>query len=89
MVVKKSKIEIEVGLDKDNMPIEIMWRSSDAPASYPVQNAKAMLISFLDRESRDTLKIDLWAKDMEVAENGQHDVLYSAVFSRYVFQSNQ
>ena len=35
---------------------------------YPVQNAKAMLLSFLDRDSRDTLKIDLWTKDMEVAE---------------------
>ena len=27
-----------------------------------------MLLSFLDRDSRDTLKIDLWTKDMEVAE---------------------
>ena len=67
-VVNKKKIEIEIGLNKANFPVEILWRSSDAPASYPVQNAKAMLISFLDRESKDTLKIDLWTKDMEVAE---------------------
>jgi gliding motility-associated protein GldC len=68
IVVKKSKIEIEIGLDKENVPTEITWRSSDAPANYPVQNAKAMLLSFLDRDSRDTLKIDLWTKDMEVGE---------------------
>ena len=68
VVVKKSKIEIEIGLDKDNFPAEITWSSSDAPANYPVQKAKAMLLSFLDRDSRDTLKIDLWTKDMEVAE---------------------
>ena len=67
-VVKKSKIEIEIGLDKDNFPAEINWSSTDAPVGYPVQNAKAMLLSFLDRDSRDTLKIDLWTKDMEVAE---------------------
>ena len=31
-VVKKSKIEIEIGLDKDNFPAEINWSSTDAPA---------------------------------------------------------
>ena len=46
-VVRTSKIDIEVGLDKDNFPIEIKWQSSDAPAGYPVQEAKAML----DRKS--------------------------------------
>ena len=38
-VVKKSKIEIEIGLDKDNFPAEINWSSTDAPVGYPVQNA--------------------------------------------------
>jgi gliding motility-associated protein GldC len=67
-VVKKSKIEIEVGLNKDNMPIEILWQSSDAPPSVPKQDAKALLLSFLDRPSRDTLKIDLWTTDCQVEE---------------------
>ncbi len=67
-VIKKSKIEIEVGLDKDNFPIEILWHSSDAPVGFPVQEAKAMLVSFLDKETRDTLKIDLWTKEMQVEE---------------------
>ena len=67
-VVRTSKINIEVGLDKDNFPIDIKWQSSDAPAGYPVQDAKAMLISFLDKETKDTLKIDLWTKEMQVEE---------------------
>jgi gliding motility-associated protein GldC len=68
MVVKKSKIEIEIGLDKDNMPIEINWSSTDAPVGYPIQTANAMLLSFLDKETKDTLKIDLWTNEMTVVE---------------------
>jgi gliding motility-associated protein GldC len=67
-VTKKSKIEIEVGLNKENLPVEIKWKSSDAPPSVPMQDAKAMLISFFDRPSRDTLKMDLWTVDMQVEE---------------------
>ncbi len=67
-VVKKSKIEIEIGLDKDNFPVEIMWSTTDAPANYPRQNAKSFLLSLLDRETGDTLKIDLWTKDTQVGE---------------------
>ena len=67
-VVKKSTITIDVGLNKDNMPVEIKWKSSDAPPSVPMQDAKAMLISFFDRPSRDTLKMDLWTLDMKVEE---------------------
>jgi gliding motility-associated protein GldC len=67
-VVKKSKIEIEIGLNKDNLPVEMHWKTSDAPPSVPMQDAKAMLLSFLDRPTRDTLKMDLWTVDMQVDE---------------------
>ena len=67
-VVKKLKIDIEIGLDKQNFPSQITWQSSDAPANFPVQNAKAMLLSFLDRESGDTIKIDLRTNDLQMGE---------------------
>ena len=67
-VVKKSTVTIDVGLNKDNMPVEIKWKTSDAPPSVPMQDAKAMLLSFLDRPTRDTLKMDLWTVDMQVDE---------------------
>ena len=68
VVTKQSSINIEIGLNKDNMPVEIKWQSSDAPPSVPKQDAKAMLLSFLDRPTKDTLKIDLWTVDMQVDE---------------------
>lgn len=67
-VVTKQQINIEVGLNKDKLPVEIKWKSSDAPPSVPMQNSKAFLMSFFDRESRDTLKLDLWTMDLQVEE---------------------
>jgi gliding motility-associated protein GldC len=67
-VVKKSKIEVEIGLDKDNLPIEIKWKTSDAPEGYPMQEVKAFVLSLFDKPSQDTLKMDLWTKEMQVEE---------------------
>jgi gliding motility-associated protein GldC len=67
-VVKKSKIEIEIGLNQANLPVEMKWQSSDAPAGYPMQEAKAMQLTFFDKPSQDTLRIDLWTTDMQVVE---------------------
>ncbi len=67
-VVKQSIVTINVGLNKDNLPVEIKWKTSDVPDSVPMQDAKAMLISFFDRTTRDTLKMDLWTLDMQVEE---------------------
>jgi gliding motility-associated protein GldC len=67
-IVKTSTITIEVGLNKENMPAQILWQSSDAPPQYPKQDAKAMLVSFFDRPSEDVLTMNLWATDMQVHE---------------------
>lgn len=64
----KSIVTIEVGLDEKRLPNKIEWFSSDAPADYPKQEAKAMFISFYDKPTSDTLKIDLWTTDMQVNE---------------------
>ena len=67
-VAKTATIEINIGLNKDNLPVDIQWKSSDAPAHMPHQESKAMLLSFLDRPTKDTLKIDLWTNDMQTVE---------------------
>ncbi len=67
-VVKTSKIELEVGLNEENVPVQIQWQAEDSPDVKNVQECKAFLISIFDRESKETLKIDLWTKDMQVME---------------------
>lgn len=61
----KNKIQIEVSLDDDKMPEQIEWQASPQD---PTSDAKAMMLSLFDRESRDTLRIDLWTKDMQIQE---------------------
>lgn len=66
-VAKTSNIDISISFDDQKIPIDIVWKSDDQAGNTPV-SCKGMLLSFLDREHLDTLKIDLWTKDMQVAE---------------------
>jgi gliding motility-associated protein GldC len=67
METRSSAIHIDVSLDKEHVPEGIEWSASDLEEARP-QEAKAMLLAFFDRKSNDTLKIDLWTKDMQVGE---------------------
>lgn len=67
-VKRTSDISIKVGLDKENVPIRLDWQSTDNPNSAAPQECKAMLLSLFDKENLDTLKIDLWTKEMQVIE---------------------
>lgn len=64
-VVTKKTITIEVGLDNEGMNVDMIWHADDAAS---IHNAKAMLLGFFDRESKDTMRIDIWTKDMMVME---------------------
>ena len=63
---KQSKIAIEVRLDDSNVPERIVWQASDGNSKWT--EAKAFLLSIFDKESQDTLKIDLWTKELQVQE---------------------
>ena len=67
-VVKKSRITVDVGLDARNMPVEMKWAASDNPAGQTPQDCKAMLLAIFDERTKETLKIDLWTKEMQVIE---------------------
>lgn len=65
---KKSEIKLEVQMDSKNIPEQILWETSDDPAGTGKQECKAIFLSLFDMKSGDTLKIDLWTKDMQVIE---------------------
>ena len=70
MAVKHtSDITITVGLDENRIPEEISWTAKDGG----IENAKSksMMISFWDHDQKDTLRMDLWTKDMPVDEMKQ------------------
>ncbi|HMQ49873.1 MAG TPA: gliding motility protein GldC [Saprospiraceae bacterium] len=66
--MKETNILIKVGLDENNTPDSITWQADDNPNGPGVQDCKAFLLSLFDGQSHDTLKIDLWTKEMQVVE---------------------
>lgn len=61
-IVKKTQVKIDVGLDENNIPEEMHWTAPDGGVLD--METKAMLLSFWDAEKQETLKMDLWVKDM-------------------------
>ena len=62
----RSKITLTVGLDENRVPEELHWSAEDG--GIIDQEAKAMLLSVWDSKHKESLKIDLWTKDMPVDE---------------------
>ena len=63
---KTSKIELVVELDENRIPEKLKWTAQDGGITN--EEAKAMMLSVWDSKSQETLRIDLWTKDMPVDE---------------------
>lgn len=61
--MKESEIKINVSLDENNVPEVMEWGSTD---NVEGGVCNACLISIWDKKEANTLKIDLWTKDMKV-----------------------
>jgi len=64
-----SEIKFKVALDENKIPEEISWTAIDGGIDN--EQSKAIMISVLDHKKKDTLKMDLWTKDMPVDEMKQ------------------
>ena len=62
----QNQIVFNIELDKDKTPETISWQASQA--GNAAQDCKAMLVSIWDADAKQTLKIDLWTKDMPLEE---------------------
>ena len=65
--MKKSTITFTVELDSNNIPDKIIWDATDKPAPGPSET-KSISIALWDHHEKNTLRIDLWSKDMPVDE---------------------
>ncbi|MEM6894201.1 MAG: gliding motility protein GldC [Bacteroidota bacterium] len=67
MAVKHtSEIKLTVGLDENRVPEELHWSAQDGGVEN--EEVKAMMLSVWDSQNQESLKIDLWTKDMPVDE---------------------
>jgi gliding motility-associated protein GldC len=65
--MRQSTITIDVTLDENNIPDQIVWKATDSTADAG-QKARAMMLSFWDGADKSALRMDLWTKDMMVDE---------------------
>jgi gliding motility-associated protein GldC len=64
--MKDSEIKIKISLDENKVPEQIHWTAEDAGERD--QKSEAVLISLWDAEQQNSLRIDLWTKEMPVDE---------------------
>jgi gliding motility-associated protein GldC len=65
--MKKSTINFTVQLDANNVPDKILWDATDKPDSN-LSETKSISIALWDDKQKNTLRIDLWTKDMPLTE---------------------
>ncbi len=78
MTARTAKIKLTVNLDVDNMPTRIEWEASETPGPGP-KLCQSMMLALWDAEKQTTVSIDLWTRDMSVAEMNLH---YYQVFHK-------
>lgn len=61
-----SKIELKVELDENRIPEKLHWTAQDGGITN--QEAKAIMLNVWDAKAQETLRIDLWTKDMPIDE---------------------
>ncbi|WP_343634343.1 gliding motility protein GldC [Fluviicola sp.] len=69
IVSKRSSINVQIGLNANNLPLEMHWSAEDGGITNAP--AKAMMLSLWNAEEKNTMKIDLWTKDLSVEEMKQ------------------
>jgi gliding motility-associated protein GldC len=70
MAIKhNSEVKFKIGLDENKVPEEISWTAIDGGIDN--EPSKAVMISVWDHKKKDTLRMDLWTKDMPVDEMKQ------------------
>ncbi|WP_369048432.1 gliding motility protein GldC [Tenacibaculum sp. UWU-22] len=72
-----SEIQFKVELDENRIPEKISWNAEDGGIKN--EQTKAIMLSVWDAKQKDTLRMDLWTKDMPVDEMKQffHQTLVS------------
>ncbi len=63
--MKTSEIKFTVSLDENNLPVKIDWNATDTDEQ---STSKSVMIALWDAKENNTLRIDLWTKDMMVDE---------------------
>ena len=60
------EIKFLVELDENRVPEKLMWSANDG--GVEAEEAKAIMLSIWDSKAKESMRIDLWTKEMPVDE---------------------
>jgi gliding motility-associated protein GldC len=63
--MKTAEINFKITLDENNLPVDIQWTASDTGGGG---KSKAIMLAMWDENEMNTMRIDLWTKDMMIDE---------------------
>ena len=61
-----SEIKFNIELDENRVPEKLTWSAQDG--GVQAEEPKAIMLSIWDSKAKETMRIDLWTKDMPVDE---------------------
>lgn len=64
---KESEIKFKINLDENQVPEKIQWYAEGSEKNKETLS-RAIMLALWDQEENNTLRIDLWTKDMMVDE---------------------
>ncbi|AXG74246.1 gliding motility protein GldC [Flavobacterium arcticum] len=62
----KSEIKFDITLDENRVPEKLHWTARDGGVEN--EESKAIMLSVWDNKAKESMRIDLWTKDMPVDE---------------------
>ncbi len=65
--MKRSEIKLVVELDEEQIPEKIFWDANEKDQKG-LTETKSVSLSLWDHHNKNTMRIDLWSKDMPVDE---------------------
>ena len=68
-ITSTSEIKIHIGLNENNLPVRMNWDAPDGGVKG--EEAKGMMLALWDAKEKNTMKIDLWTKDLSIEEMKQ------------------
>ena len=66
--MKQSAIHFDIELDEEMIPERIVWSATDSPEGTHPAETKSISLALWDHQQQNTLRIDLWTKDMPLHE---------------------
>ena len=64
--INRSEIKFLVDLDENRVPEKLLWSAKDG--GVELDEAKAIMLSVWDSKVKESMRIDLWTKEMPVDE---------------------